>query len=390
MEIRLFEHIKQFSDFPLSTLTEDIEYIKLETNQQTLLTHLRHIDFQKDKIIVSDYRKCLLFSRKGEFVRPIGRNGRGEGEYSFNSSISFAANGEEVFIQDSRNLLSFSGNGDFEFKINLPFSMQGKEFLPICSWLPVNDSVFIGQMPNSTGKEKYKAVIFNKKGRIIHQFPNYIHFDRRMPYFGNNDYHTNIYKFDGEISFKEMMNDTLFRLRDEKLIPAYVFQLGKFSLPKQERGLDMELYIKNLKNYILLWNVFESSDYFILECDFNKYHPIQIQSDRLAPDQTKIFGVFRKSDRSLVYVQPSDTEINPNGFKNDIDGGPNFYPKKIINNNTLVGWIDAYQLVNYINSNAFKGSTPKYPEKKKKLEKLAGNLTENDNPVLMLVKLKKE
>ena len=35
-----------------------------------------------------------------------------------------------------------------------------------------------------------------------------------------------------------------------------------------------------------------------------------------------------------------------------------------------------------------KPPPPKYPEKKKQLEKLANSLNENDNPVLMLVKLK--
>ena len=45
-------------------------------------------------------------------------------------------------------------------------------------------------------------------------------------------------------------------------------------------------------------------------------------------------------------------------------------------------------LKSYVASDAFKSSSPKYPEKKKKLEQLANSLDENDNPVLMLVKLK--
>ncbi len=47
-----------------------------------------------------------------------------------------------------------------------------------------------------------------------------------------------------------------------------------------------------------------------------------------------------------------------------------------------------YELKQYVESDAFKNSTPKYPEKKKQLEQLANSLNENDNPVLMLVKLK--
>jgi len=48
----------------------------------------------------------------------------------------------------------------------------------------------------------------------------------------------------------------------------------------------------------------------------------------------------------------------------------------------------SYELKAHISTESFKNSTPKYPEKKKELEKLAYSLDENDNPVLMLVKLK--
>ncbi len=57
-------------------------------------------------------------------------------------------------------------------------------------------------------------------------------------------------------------------------------------------------------------------------------------------------------------------------------------------NEYLTGTIQRYQVKALIASEVFENSTPKYPEKKKQLEKLANSLNENDNPVLMLVKLK--
>ena len=55
----------------------------------------------------------------------------------------------------------------------------------------------------------------------------------------------------------------------------------------------------------------------------------------------------------------------------------------------LISWIDTIKVKAHVASEAFKNSTPKYPEKKKELEKLANSLKETDNPVLMLVRLKK-
>ena len=66
---------------------------------------------------------------------------------------------------------------------------------------------------------------------------------------------------------------------------------------------------------------------------------------------------------------------------------PEFYMKD--NKNEYVGaYIDAFQLKVHVASAAFKSSTPKCPEKKKELAKLANSLKDDDNPVLMLVRLK--
>jgi hypothetical protein len=55
----------------------------------------------------------------------------------------------------------------------------------------------------------------------------------------------------------------------------------------------------------------------------------------------------------------------------------------------MVSWINAFELKAHVDSEAFKNLTPKYLEKKKRLEQFANSLDENDNPVLILVKLKK-
>jgi hypothetical protein len=55
----------------------------------------------------------------------------------------------------------------------------------------------------------------------------------------------------------------------------------------------------------------------------------------------------------------------------------------------MLGLINPFQIKTWVTSNEFKNSTPKYPEKKQELEKLANSLKETDNPVLMTVRLKK-
>jgi len=74
---------------------------------------------------------------------------------------------------------------------------------------------------------------------------------------------------------------------------------------------------------------------------------------------------------------------------NDIDGGFTFWPDFQPYGNMLIKSIDAYKIKNYVSSEEFKNSKPKYPEKKKELEQLANSLDYEDNPVLMIVRLKR-
>ena len=54
----------------------------------------------------------------------------------------------------------------------------------------------------------------------------------------------------------------------------------------------------------------------------------------------------------------------------------------------MLGLVSPYQLKAHISSNEFKNTTPKYSEKKKKLENLANSLKETDNPIMVMVRLK--
>jgi hypothetical protein len=80
------------------------------------------------------------------------------------------------------------------------------------------------------------------------------------------------------------------------------------------------------------------------------------------------------------------------GIFNDLDGGLSFQPQYYFEKNSqeyMVGILDPLQIKIHIGLKEFKSYATKYPDKKKELEKLANSLKETDNPVLMLVRLKK-
>jgi hypothetical protein len=90
-------------------------------------------------------------------------------------------------------------------------------------------------------------------------------------------------------------------------------------------------------------------------------------------------------------VPESFSKTIPNLY-NDLDGGMplmdvRYYSEK--DEEYITTLINPSELKTYLSSPAFRESVPKYPEKKKELELLANSLKETDNPVLMMVRLKK-
>jgi hypothetical protein len=128
-----------------------------------------------------------------------------------------------------------------------------------------------------------------------------------------------------------------------------------------------------------------------------------IPAKRLTPKSTQIgnnvnwyntrnvLGIYDKQKHDLIFCKPTSTD-NPlfsSGIYNDLDGGPRSLPQKQINDSTIVMWVDARQLKEHGASDDFKNANPKFPEKNRELEKLAGWLSELDNPVLMMVTFKR-
>jgi len=268
------------------------------------------------------------------------------------------------------------------------------------NWLPINDTIFVGQIPNRSGMEKYKAVLFNGDGKSYLSFKNTLVLKKYGRATTDLESIASIYQHNGKVYFKELLNDTIFALNDDYLMrPVYSIILGNYRQPNSERELPLMEMLKHINKYIFINSIYEISQYLFLECNFGDLTPARRPKPIILKEYgvlsahylVGMLGIFNKLSGELVFAQPasSDDRLTNSGLYNDFDGGPNFFPKKMVNDSTLSMWVDAYQLKAHVASETFKNATPKYPEKKKELEKLANSLSDNDNPVLILCTFKK-
>jgi hypothetical protein len=401
-EINIEKNVGKFEKLQLSDYIDDVQYIPLDTDP-VLLGRIYQLDFYKGMIAVRDLENCILYDTSGSYIAKIGNRGQGPGEYMYNINFRIGRNGK-IYIHDSvRGILIYDLNSTFIRKfdpeINTISADFSTGFTSVKSWALYNDSLFLGQIPNRTGKEDSKAVIFDDSGKTIKTFQNWIFLNRKDLVFSDREDHANIYQFDGKTFFKEDINDTLFFINDQYLLePAYYFNLGKYGEPDSNRELDRSsAEWKSSANYIYIRNVYEQKTHFFIDLRFYENHspvkrdkPVEKYGSISEYYTFTVLGVFDKFTKELVISEPSriDNKFLNTGLYNDFDGGLNFYPKERVNDSTLAMWIDAYIIKEHVASEVFKNSTPKYPEKKKELEELAARLAENDNPVLMIAKLK--
>ncbi len=398
-------NVHNMKEIYISQFSTNIRYVPLESNIDHLLlwTYNNLSDFSEKYILYSDGKICLLYDNAGRFIRPIGKQGRGPGEYTGIGSV-FLMN-EEIYVHDffTNALIEYKLDGTFQKRYKSGYTANDKYRLEDA--IIINDTLILGNIENTTGQEEYKALIIDKQGKIIHYYKNYIFF-KLEPGFNRakSPGDAIFYKFENKIYFKEFYNDTLFQIDEQyRLIPIYVFDFGKYKVPVSERGKPWSQ--KALSSQINLNNVYQTKNFVFLDCGFNKYFPAK----RLTPKIIRIpglkdftqwyntgavLGVYDKKTGDLVFSEPTSTDnhLFTSGLYNDIDAGPRFIPDKMINDSTMVMKIRFDFLVEHIESNDFKDNILKYPDRKERLNNFVDSLRTAgfDNPVFMFVTFNNE
>jgi hypothetical protein len=388
----------------LSEYASEIRYIPMEVDLNYLLgfTSEFYADFSEDYILESDGRICLLYDNTGHFLRQIGEQGRGPGEYT-GMIYRIFLRGDKIYLQDMQglNLLEYRTDGSFlERQNNILYSDEN--FRMTRDIYVLNDSLIIGQIETQTGHEECMALLFDKNGAVIEYYKNYTRFklEYGVRYAFSSD--AVFHKFGNTVYFKHGINDTLFRLDvNNQLQPAYVFNLGKYGMPVSDRGKNDAIFEQS--SYIQIRNVFQTKNYIVIVCGYGDNFP----ASRLTPiivkspsgkdaiiwkNTTSVVGVYEKETDHLALSEPTNTDnhLFTSGFYNDIDAGPRFIPEKMINDSMFVMKLNFNYLVEHVESNDFKNNIPKNPEQKEKLATLVDSLknVDFDNPVYMLVTFK--
>ena len=353
----------------LSDVVGQVEYIPLETKNNCIVGNINYFDVSENYIAVYVYQteEIFLFRRTGRFVTKIGRYGQGGTEYIELRGIFINELKKCVYVQDSRKLLMYDLSG----KHLNTFSYNER-----ISWIYAhyNNQFISGNISIRTNEDYFVYGIWDSNMKLLKQAVKGVPVELR----GNRSSHVGIpiscYIYQGFPHLKEsVLNDTIYLLnKNNEFIPKYIINCGRYGATLEMKG-DAENFSKNQNNGRIIGGMcfFETPNFLLASYQYiDKWIPCY----------------FDKKANKLLYFNSDE------GIPDDYTGGIDFvFVSSFINakqkNNELYSFLNAYDLLKIYDKQ--KKLTPKGPAASvQKVQSLLKNLDPEDNPVLIIAKIK--
>jgi len=355
----------------LSEIAKDINYIPLETTDSSLVGTMYSLVYEAGHIYVRDDEKSVkIFDSTGRYVRTINRCGRGPEEYTniFNFHV-IPHNGNITVLTGSGTIMEYDIFGNFVSKVVKP---DLKEY-HIVGGLKMAENLYVASVFKSGDVGEFCAIVYDSLSDVKLKIPN-------------PDYHTgelsvnssgwgvvkapSLSQFGNNIRMlhRDIQMDTVYSINaGMKLERPFVFDYGAYKEPS-----DSKLDISDNSKYIKLIGILvESADYLFLWFNFRGLSKEPMENGR-----GHVVAMYDKNISELSLLnQPVKGKM---GFKDDIEGGPVFWPRTVSSQEYLVAAYTAVSFMEFAQND----------DCSKKIKDLATGLNENDNPVVALVKLK--
>ena len=235
------------------------QFIPLELTKNSIIGQIDKIIVHDSLIYVLDIQKAkklFVFNMQGKFIRSISERGKGNGEYLILTDFDIAEDKIYISSRGDNKMLIFNLNGqcikDIKFSgfIGIHFKVFER-----------NKVVTI----SADGSNK-SAIFYDKNGKRSKVISNPgIDFMQYSNPFAFTEFNSNLYTYFA-------MNDTIYQLVDENLLPKYFIDFGENSIPYNKfknRGM-LENYL-NSRQWLRLMNFFTFPKYHCIEIFDRKY-----------------------------------------------------------------------------------------------------------------------
>ena len=232
---------------------EVIDIIPLETSETVLLADVRKIVPSNDLLFILDTElKLRLFDKDGTFIREIGQEGQGPGEYAMLTDFTIDEERKEVYMNDVLKIVVYDYEGNF--KRNISLEDDNLQVLTFC-----NDKVFY-IFPDKKYPEGIKSAtlvsVLDLDGKLQKEI--LAHQLRRT---GDIPFFNNIATDGKSVFYKEEMGQTLYAIKDDFSVDSLChLDFGKYSfIPEDFEFSKSEIW----KERYRLQNILPAEDFMV-------------------------------------------------------------------------------------------------------------------------------
>lgn len=349
--VPLPDNISNKSVIGLKEITNKIEYVKLEFSPESIVGRIVLLSATERYFFVYDMRGVYQFSRQGKFVRKIGKQGRGPGEYVAIKEMTADEDSQRFYILCNfvKQVLVYDFNGNYLYQIPL------KDDFINC--FDIIDNDMIALQTGQLSKTVLTSSIINTKGASVYKFTNRLYHNTNEISFYKEPIIT--YLYHNNLFLKDGINDTVYKVTSLRFIPYFVYNLGKYkphiNCPSEQQG-----------KYFFIDKIFET-DKFVYS--FFRYKGV-----------INVSKFNKESNETTMSFSNSKLHI---GIINDFDNGIDFsvYNRPLstkTTQNELLLTPDSKTLNSYKNNANIRGD----------FQALISQYELSDNPVIMVIKLK--
>jgi hypothetical protein len=365
--VDVFKCITTTQQIDLDYITDQIIYTKLENaNQSILIGKINRLTANEKYVVIYDdlSRKIFLFDQSGNFIRCLLGQGKGPMEFTTVNSIDINNNHDILILFNSEQIAIVNAETD---KKSI-FSFEGTS--PVARWL-ADKIVIFRPPPYYITNRGFEISIYDTHGKLIRNALR-----RSIEDISYNDM-TAYYscgKNADELYYWNSYTDTIYTIFSDLTISH------RLILKHNNQRYPIKLSI-SMQSY-------DVSDGRYLQDSYRELGALSFLSFVYQQKRVSVL-INRKTGEghNVLYDYNKD---HYQGFKNNLDGGIEFWPSAITSNGDLLTYADPNNLRESFLRNKKNKIPVKYPNQQDSLQKyVIDKINLMDNPIIIRSRHKK-
>ena len=356
-----------------SQFVDTIEFIPLETTDRNLIGEIQRVIYDDEKYYIRTTHgmqnaNLFVFDKKGKFLWGLNKRGNGPGEY--NDFEDFLLTKERINVISYFKFISYDKLGQFIKESKIELKSQVKEFIPI------NDTTFFAFVFRTRSNDLNFLFKMNDDGKVEKRF-----FQRNESEARINDFRIHwrgLESWNNIYYFNHPFSDTIFQIEDEKVKPLFYIDYGDKAIPDMFELSDhykvIDEKLAKLNDYLFI-NSFGVAGHYMYVNSTNKIyqHFLTLYSRKTGK------SISTRKIEDDLYLKGMILPINRKKLPHNSDNGDILWE---VEPSYLIEGYRKYM------SNLSEPRRAEFKSKYPDLVKMCTTLKEDDNPVLLRIKVK--